>query len=209
MEKQRARTEAEKAFRRDKLLTAAKRLFSEHGFQGTKITMITSEAGLSPAAFYLYFKNKVEIYRTLSIDGTDILEGMIRKAVSSSAVSSAAKIEALAGAYFNFFMQKRAYYDIITVHHLGQKDFFTSMNLVPQLENRNLALLDILAAAIDEGIAAGEFRPVDAWKTAATMWAMMDGVLLLAVRRTTEYIRLDIDTLITHYLHLCLSALER
>lgn len=209
MEKQRARTDAEKAFRRDKLLTSAKKLFSEHGFQGTKITMITADAGLSPAAFYLYFKNKVEIYRTLSIDGTNILEGMIREAVSSSAVSSEAKIEALAGAYFNFFKQKRAYYDIITVHHLGLKDFFTSMNLVPQLENQNLALLGILAAAIDEGIAAGEFRPVDTWKTAATLWAMMDGVLLMAVRRTTEYIRLDIDTLIAHYLHLCLSALRR
>ena len=55
--KQRARSDQEKLAKKEIILEAAKNLFSRYGYQGTTIEMITEEAGLSPAAFYLYFKN--------------------------------------------------------------------------------------------------------------------------------------------------------
>lgn len=209
MEKQRARTTEEKELRKIKLLSSAKKIFSEYGFQGTKITMITEDAGLSPAAFYLYFKNKIEIYRILSIEGTDLLTKMVEKALSVKAKKCAPRIKALAEAYFGFFQKERAYYDIITVHHLGQKDFFRNMNLVPQLEKQSLDLLKILAMIIEEGIHSGEFKKLNAWKTAVTLWGMMDGVLLMEVRKTTGYIDLDIKSLTAQFLLLCLEALKK
>ncbi|MBU2511680.1 TetR/AcrR family transcriptional regulator [bacterium] len=209
MEKQRARTTEEKELRKIKLLSSAKKIFSEYGFQGTKITMITENAGLSPAAFYLYFKNKIEIYRILSIEGTELLTKMVEKALSIKVKKCAPRIKALAEAYFGFFQKERAYYDIITVHHLGQKDFFQNMNLVPQLEKQSLDLLKILAMIIEEGINSGEFKKLNAWKTAVTLWGMMDGVLLMEVRKTTGYIDLDIKSLTAQFQLLCLEALKK
>ena len=207
MEKQRARTNEEKALKRQKLLDSAKKMFSEFGFQGTTILMITKDAELSPAAFYLYFKSKVEIYRILSLEGTDILREMIQKALPAKSVNGAARIMVLVSAYFEFFQQERAYYDIITVHHLGQKDFFANMNLVDELEKQSMGLLKILAGILDDGNKTGEFRWVDPWKTAATLWGMMDGVLMMAIRKTTDYIDVSIDLLVEQYLDLCLASL--
>lgn len=48
---------------RDRILDTAMRLFSEHGFRGTSITAIETEAGLSPGAggIYHHFRSKQEL----------------------------------------------------------------------------------------------------------------------------------------------------
>ena len=46
---------------REKLLSAAERLFAANGYHGTTVSQIVSEAGLTQAAYYLYFKSKEEI----------------------------------------------------------------------------------------------------------------------------------------------------
>ncbi len=207
MEKQRARTSKEKEIRRLKLLESARKIFSKNGFQDTKINMITEHAGLSPAAFYLYFKSKMEVYRLLSIDGTRILKSMIFEALCSEQGDCVQQIKAFSGAYFEFFLKEREYYEIIAVHHLGQKVFFENMNLVPQLETLSLELLKTLAEVIEEGVRQQLLKKCDSWNTAVTLWGMMDGVLLLEVRKTTGYTKTDIKSLHNRFLELCLDAL--
>jgi AcrR family transcriptional regulator len=46
---------------RDRILTAAKRLFAANGYNGTTVSQIVQEAGLTQAAFYFYFKSKADI----------------------------------------------------------------------------------------------------------------------------------------------------
>ncbi|HEX8745307.1 MAG TPA: helix-turn-helix domain-containing protein [Thermoleophilaceae bacterium] len=48
---------------RDRLATAAMRLFAEHGYAGTSVGQIEAEAGLAPrsGALYQYFKGKREL----------------------------------------------------------------------------------------------------------------------------------------------------
>lgn len=48
-----------------KLLKAAEKLFAEKGFQSTKVSEIVAHAGLTQAAFYLYFASKEEILQHL------------------------------------------------------------------------------------------------------------------------------------------------
>ena len=209
MEKLRARTGEEKDLRKKKLLAAAKHLFSTHGYQGTRINMITKEAGLSPAAFYLYFKGKTDIYRELCLEGTQVLSGMIREALTRNSDDHASRITALGRAYVDFFIRHRAYYDIITVHHLGQNDFFSDLDMVPELEARGTELLTLLSQVIESGIKAKEFSVTDPWKTAALLWAMMDGVLLMEVRQTTGYIDLNLETLIQHFFETVMAILKK
>lgn len=60
------RKEREKERRRHQIMVAAKRVFSAKGFSKTTIEDIAREAELSPGTLYLYFKNKDDLYASLS-----------------------------------------------------------------------------------------------------------------------------------------------
>jgi AcrR family transcriptional regulator len=61
------RKEREKERRRQQIIVAAKRVFSEKGFNKATMEDIAKEAELSPGTLYLYFKNKEELYASLSL----------------------------------------------------------------------------------------------------------------------------------------------
>ncbi|MEE4265673.1 MAG: TetR/AcrR family transcriptional regulator [Desulfobacteraceae bacterium] len=61
------RKQRERERRRQQIIVAAKRVFSERGFSKTTMEDIAQEAELSPGTLYLYFKNKDELYASLSL----------------------------------------------------------------------------------------------------------------------------------------------
>ena len=61
------RKKRERERRRQQIIVAAKRVFSEKGFSRTTMEDIAREAELSPGTLYLYFKNKDELYASLSL----------------------------------------------------------------------------------------------------------------------------------------------
>lgn len=46
---------------REKLVSSAEQLFAEQGYHGTTVSQIVAHAGMTQAAFYLYFKSKEDI----------------------------------------------------------------------------------------------------------------------------------------------------
>lgn len=63
----RERKEREKERRRQQIIVAAKRVFTSKGFNKATMEDIAQEAELSPGTLYLYFKNKEELYASLSL----------------------------------------------------------------------------------------------------------------------------------------------
>jgi AcrR family transcriptional regulator len=61
------RKEREKERRRQQIMVAAKRVFVEKGFGGATMEDIAREAELSAGTLYLYFKNKNELYASLTL----------------------------------------------------------------------------------------------------------------------------------------------
>ena len=57
----RERKEREKERRRQQITVAAKKVFSDKGFNRATMDDIANEAELSPGTLYLYFKNKEEL----------------------------------------------------------------------------------------------------------------------------------------------------
>ncbi|NQX62731.1 TetR/AcrR family transcriptional regulator [Paenibacillus qinlingensis] len=51
--------------RKQQITLAAVRIFAQRGLPGTKISMITAEAGVSHGLFYHYFKTKEELFTSL------------------------------------------------------------------------------------------------------------------------------------------------
>lgn len=50
---------------KQKLYEAAEDLFAQNGMQGTRVSDIVAKAGLTQAAFYLYFKSKEDLFQQM------------------------------------------------------------------------------------------------------------------------------------------------
>ncbi|OFI36644.1 TetR family transcriptional regulator [Arthrobacter sp. SW1] len=61
------------------ILAAARRLFAEHGFDGTSLRQVAREAGVDPALVHHYFKGKDELFAfsvDLPADPVQVLSGV-------------------------------------------------------------------------------------------------------------------------------------
>ena len=81
--------------RRKQILDAAKRLFHAKGFTAATIEDIAQEAELSPAAIYLYFKNKDDLYVSLNLQLLEYLSDRLERLRLQEGLNAEEKVEAL------------------------------------------------------------------------------------------------------------------
>src|ERR1700749_4919957 len=62
---------------REKILAAARELFLEHGYAGTRVAQITAECAISRAGFYTYFRDKQEIFNALGVAAYRAVQNVI------------------------------------------------------------------------------------------------------------------------------------
>lgn len=65
---------------REHILAAARRLFAEHGFEGTSLRQVARAAGVDPAMVHHYFKGKDELFALsveLPADPEAVLSGVV------------------------------------------------------------------------------------------------------------------------------------
>lgn len=75
---------ADKAERRRQILAAAKRVFADAGYHGTKMADVADAAGLSYGAVYWYFDSKDELFHALMDAEDEALRGHISSAVGDA-----------------------------------------------------------------------------------------------------------------------------
>jgi len=191
----RARTREDKLQRKRLLLDAAKELFFAKGYGDTTIEMITERAGLSTGTFYIYFKNKREIYMTLYADGIDIFHRMASEAISWPGMSALARLSAIARAYYRFYKEHTEYFDILAFIHMHQAELKERSEMALLLDRKAIELLKMIENVIKEGIANGEVAPRDTWNATNALWGMMDGIIMLAERKNVLVMGVNLDEL--------------
>ncbi len=206
--KRRARTEEAKQDRRNSILSSAKHLFSEYGYQSTTIEMITDHSDLSPAAFYNYFEGKIDIYRALNDMGIEVLRDLFTGSLTRPGLSPWQKIEAIAESYYRFYMEHNELYEITAVLHLGQKEFFKNFNMVPMLEEKAREILRVIDSILQEGVRDKTFRPIDTWKTAIAMWGTIDGIIMLDEKKSTSFTDTTLSELIKTVLDIIFNGIK-
>jgi len=172
------RKEREKERRRQQIMVAAKRVFSDRGFNKATMEDIAQEAELSPGTLYLYFKNKEELYASLSLR---ILQYLLIRVENVNDEKGAGPVEKL-----NSMME--AMYDvyefdpliIINMFHLQSSE--TLKNLSPELmaEIKELSRksLSAIAKIFKDGVNEGLFIDKHPVALADTFWALFSGVVL-------------------------------
>jgi len=172
------RKEREKERRRQQIMVAAKRVFSDKGFNKATMEDIAQEAELSPGTLYLYFKNKEELYASLSLRILQYLLIRVEHVNDDKETDPEEKLKALMDAMYDVYEFDPLI--IINMFHLQSSE--TLRNLSPQLmeEIKDLSRksLGSIAKIFENGVEQDLFYDRHPVALADTFWAMFSGVVL-------------------------------
>ena len=172
------RKQRERERRRQQIIVAAKRVFSEKGYSKSTMEDIAREAELSPGTLYLYFKNKDELYASLSLRILQYLNIRLEDVKKEKDVEPQKKIAAIKEALFDVYQFDPMI--LINMFHLQSSETLKNLSS-PLLENitelsRNS--LTILAAIFKDDTGQDRYASHHPTAMADIVWSLFTGVVL-------------------------------
>ena len=171
------RREVEKGARKEAILSAAREVFFEKGYTEATIEEIALRCQLAKGTIYLYFQSKEELYHFLMIEGFQLLREEMEK-IESLQLESDKLLEILAEGYYEFYMAKKGYFEIMFLSHLPNLHTQVSNELLERCINEGKACLEVVSRIVQKGIDAGLFRKIDPWACANILWGMLNGIII-------------------------------
>jgi AcrR family transcriptional regulator len=182
--------------RRRQILEAALTVFSQKGFNAANVSDVAAQAGVSQGTIYWYFDSKDDLFTAAVLSvfegiGEEVLSGLEQcdtatDKVRAMAESSVAFAEA-AGGLFMLFLEFWA----SSARREDHARLWT--DLLVQYK-------DVFVGLVNEGVEAGEFRPVDAEHVVWAVMAAYDGlaayVLLMPDLDLAKISETFVDTLL-------------
>jgi len=199
----------EKAQRRREILHAARQEFFERGFHTPTVDDVAARAEVSKGTIYLYFVSKEEILAHLLLEGLELLLDDMRAIHEPNPSCPESTLESLANAYLRFCQANPNYFRLIMAFDRGRFEESISSKLYQKVLNKSLQGLNLLADTIELGRASGIFKTDDAWQAAGTVWAALNGVLVLMAHPLRQrLLRSDLETMFKATLDLVLRGLK-
>jgi AcrR family transcriptional regulator len=168
----------ERERRRQQIIAASKRVFVSKGVSKATIKDIAEEAELSPGTLYIYFKNKDELYSSLSIRMLKHLSVRLQRVKERREMSHEQRITAVKEALCEAYEIDPPVF--ITLSHLQASE--TLDNISPDLLEQIMGLsrqsLSTLADIFEEGMETGSLLHRDPQKMALILWALFSGLVL-------------------------------
>lgn len=160
-------------------MVAAKRVFSQKGFGKATMEDIAREAELSPGTLYLYFKNKDELFSSLSLRILQYLQLRLEHVLrSDELLSPDQKVRALKDALYDVYEFDSLM--LINLFHLQSSE--TLKNLSPKflsdMNDLSRKSLEMMADIFKEGVSAGAFIQKHPVALADIFWGMFSGLVL-------------------------------
>jgi AcrR family transcriptional regulator len=172
------RKQRERERRRQQIIVAAKRVFSEKGYSKSTMEDIAREAELSPGTLYLYFKNKDELYASLSLRILQYLNIRLEDVKKEKDIEPRQKIVAIKEALFDVYQFDPMI--LINMFHLQSSETLKNLSS-PLLENitelsRNS--LAILSEIFKDDTGQDVFASHHPTAIADIVWSLFTGVVL-------------------------------
>ena len=172
------RKEREKERRRQQIMVAAKRVFSENGFNKATMEDIANEAELSPGTLYLYFKNKEELYASLSLRILQYLHIRVDQVNKETSLSPDQKLSALIKAMYDVYDFDPLI--IINMFHLQSSETLKNLSesLLGEIKALSQKSIGAIAKIFEEGMNKGIYIDHHPTALADIFWSMFSGVVL-------------------------------
>ncbi|MEM9457092.1 MAG: TetR/AcrR family transcriptional regulator [Myxococcota bacterium] len=161
--------QARRALYREAIVDAAEGVFARHGYDAAKVQTIAKAAGVSLATFYATFPKKWDAYRAVQSDRLGALMQQVGGAVLR-ATDAFGRVRAGLEGYLRFHMANP---EFLRLQLRERVPWGTTDELrTPEQTRAWEAGLQMLIAALDEGMKGGDFRRDDAELCARTATAM-------------------------------------
>ncbi len=199
----------EKEQRRRDILDAARQEFFERGFHRPTVDDVAARAEVSKGTIYLYFASKEEILAHLLLEGLELLLAEMN-AVCEPTLSTPAEstLQNLANAYMSFCRSYPHYFRLIMAFDRGRFEGSIPRPLYQEVLGKSLQGLNLLAQTIQLGKRSGVFDVDDPWQAAGSVWAALNGVLVLMAHPLRQsLLRSDLETMFQATLDLVLRGL--
>ena len=177
----RHRQDQEKQELRQTMLAAAGELFLEQGYAHFSLRKVAERIGYSPTTIYLYFRDKDDLLFTV-VDEGYIRFGQQLAAAATSTDDPWERIISLGRAYVAFGLQNPVYYQLM---FLQRVDFLTHEQAGKS--QPRLATFLVLQQAVQQAIDAGVLRPGNAENYSDVLWAVVHGMVSLAISLPAFY----------------------
>ena len=164
--------------RRKQILDAAKRLFYTKGFSAATIEDIAQEAELSPAAIYLYFKNKDDLYASLSLQFLEYMAERFEGLYRDKVLSAEEKLDALKDVLYDIFNFDPII--LINLFHLQASDGLKKLSpeRTSQINKMGAKCLRSLSKIFNQGIEEGRFVKHNPTALGDLIWIIFTGAVL-------------------------------
>jgi AcrR family transcriptional regulator len=199
----------EKAQRRREILDAARQEFFQRGFHRPTVDDVAACAEVSKGTIYLYFESKEEILAHLLLEGLDLLLNEMEAVCNPEPPSAECTLHNLADAYLAFCQSHPNYFRLIMAFDRGRFEESITQELHQQVLNKSLQGLTLVAQTIELGKSSGIFHVDDPWQAAGSVWAALNGVLVLMAHPLRQrLLRNDLETMFEATLDLILRGLK-
>ncbi|MFC5676008.1 TetR/AcrR family transcriptional regulator [Aeromicrobium endophyticum] len=140
----------------NEVLEHATRLFAERGFSGTSLQDIATSMGLKRPALYYYFKSKDELLDRLIVEGVNGPAHELAAIAKRSDLGPAERLHAITRQNVKWVL---THTDLFLLLVKSESELSPASAKKFNAGRRDAA--DMVAAVIEEGVAAGELRPVN------------------------------------------------
>lgn len=156
---------------RSAILRAAAREFAEHGIAGARTDAIAREARVNKALLYYYFKDKEALYSSVLADAFSGLKEAVFRALDKDGPPRE-KMLAYVGTYFDFIASNQLYPRLMQREMMRAREG-QSHHLDKVIKEYIQPIFVRVSEVMREGIAQGEFRPVNPAHFVPSMVAMI------------------------------------
>lgn len=168
----------EREQRRRQILKAARKVFSSNGFTKTTMEDIAREAELSPGTLYLYFKNKDELYASLSVEVLKHLLDRLKHVYVKEAQNPQMRINYLKQALFEVYEVDPLI--LLSLFHLQSSEILKNLAppMLTTIRDLSKQSIEIISKIFAEGVENEVFIEKHPEALSDVMWALFSGVVL-------------------------------
>jgi AcrR family transcriptional regulator len=160
------------------ILEQAQRLFSAYGYHGVSIRDIAQACGLSNAVLYYHFGSKRNLYFEVLREHISTLSLCLQEA-GAIAGSCRERLANMARAYAQMILESQDTVQLL-LRDLAQFDWEEVLQMLPDFQTQ---VPSAVAAVLEEGIASGEVRAVDAHRVDILMLGMISSLVAFRARQ--------------------------
>ncbi len=168
-------TAAQRAAQRQRIRDAARALYDEHGIEAVTVRRVADQAGLAQGTIYKYFRNHVDLVRSLWLEPIQQAGDVVEK-IAASVSDPAQRLRAILTYYRDFVIENPDVHRGILLFVRGPSHWEPDpqpLDALPLYRNLRLTL--------EELHDAGQLVGGEPDRVAELLWAAMHGSLGLAI----------------------------